>query len=167
MNTTVSFLQTSRYEKSLHRIAEIIYNDLHEEAFQVPGLTKDQIFTKITNDLKNRSTFALIKDDVVFHCSPDSSHVVRLNLFTINDGVFGRARLKAATELTKYIFTNTPYIKIYGVTANKKFLAMAKYTKWLPGQEGVISKSYVTNDGKLIDQYVIGVNKEEFMRQFK
>jgi hypothetical protein len=165
--TTLSFLQTSRYEKSLQRIGEIIYNDLHEESFQISGLTKDQIFQKIVTDMKQRKTFAFIKDDVVFHCSPDSEYVIRLNLFTINDGVFGRTRLKAATELTKHIFTNTPYIKIYGVTANKKFLAMAKYTRWLPGQEGIISKSYMTKDGQLIDQYLIGVNKEDFMRQFK
>lgn len=164
---TISFLKTDRYEKSLQRIAEIIWHDIHEESFQLGDISKDKIFDKITNDLKNRETFALIKDDVVFHCAPDSAYVVRLNLFTINDGVFGRARLKAATELTKYIFTYTPFLKIYGVTANKKFLAMAKYTKWLPGQEGVISKSYMTKDGELVDQYLIGVNKEDFMRQFK
>lgn len=164
---TVSFLQTSRYEKSLQRIAEIIWHDIHEESFQIQGITKDKIFKKITNDLKNRETFALIKDDVVFHCAPESDHVIRLNLFTVNDGVFGRTRLRAATELTKYIFTNTPFIKIYGVTANDKFLAMAKYTKWLPGQEGIITKSYMTNDGQLVDQHLIGVNKQEFMTQFK
>ena len=160
-------LKTDRYENSLRRIAEVIYHDIHEESFQIGEISKDKIYDKITKDLKNRETFALIKDDVVFHCSPESAYVVRLNLFTVNDGVFGRTRLRAATELTKYIFTNTPFIKIYGVTANDKFLAMAKYTKWLPGQEGIITKSYMTNDGQLIDQYLIGVNKEDFMRQFK
>lgn len=164
---TVSFLQTSRYEKSLQRIAEIIWHDIHEESFQIQGITKDKIFTKITNDLKNRETFALIKDDVVFHCAPESDHVIRLNLFTVNDGISLRNRFKAGSELTKYIFTNSPFIKIYGVTANRKFLALAKYAKWLPGQEGTVSKSYMTKDGELVDQYLIGVNKEDFMRQFK
>lgn len=162
-----SELSLNRYEKSLQRIGEIIYEDIDEESVQINGVNKNQIFRKIISDLEKKTTFAFLKDDVVFHCTPDSDYVIRLNLFTVNEGVFGRKRLKAATELTKYIFTNTPYIKIYGVTANKKFLAMAKYTKWLPGQEGIVSKSYMTKDGQLIDQYLIGVNKEEFMRQFK
>jgi hypothetical protein len=162
-----SALSINRYEKSLQRIGEIIYEDIDEEAVQVNGVNKNQIFRKIITDLEKKNTFAFLKDDVVFHCTPDSDYVVRLNLFTVNEGIFGRKRLRAATELTKYIFTNTPYVKIYGVTANEKFLAMAKYTKWLPGQEGIVSKSYMTKDGRLIDQYLIGVNKEDFMRQFK
>jgi hypothetical protein len=50
------------------------------------------------------------------------------------------------------------------VTANKKFITMGKYAGWKPGQEGILSKSYHTNDGKLIDQFIVSVNKSEFMK---
>jgi hypothetical protein len=50
------------------------------------------------------------------------------------------------------------------VTANRKFIAMAKYSKWKPGQEGILTKSYKNNDGQLIDQYLISVNRSDFMK---
>ena len=85
-------------------------------------------------------------------------------MFTVDEGVFLRQRFKAGNELTQYIFRNTPIEKIYGITNNKKFLSLAKYAKWKPGQEGVLTKSYHTSDGNLVDQIIISVNKSEFMK---
>ena len=119
---------------------------------------------KIVSDLKDKRTFAVHKSDVVFYVTPDSPWVARLHVFTVDEGVFLRQRFKAGNELTQYIFRNTPIEKIYGITNNKKFLSLAKYAKWKPGQEGVLTKSYHTSDGNLVDQIIISVNKSEFMK---
>jgi len=158
------FIFNDRYDKSLIRILDIIWKDLDEEAAQMPSRTKQEIFNKICSDLKAKTTFAIHKSDVVFYVEPDSPWVARIHIFTVDEGVFGRERLKAAAELTSFIFRNTKFEKLYGVTANKKFILMAKYSKWKPGQEGILTKSYKTKDGQLIDQYLISVNKSEFMK---
>ena len=158
------FLFNNRYEKSLVRILEIIWQDLNLESVQTPSKTKTEIFNKIVSDLKEKRSFTLHKSDVVFYITPDSPWVARLHLFTVNESVFLRERFKAGNELTQYIFRNTPIEKLYGITPNKKFLSLAKYAKWKPGQEGILTKSYRTNDGKLIDQIIISVNKSESMR---
>lgn len=158
------FIFNDRYDKSLIRILDIIWKDLDVEAAQMPSRTKQEIFNKICADLKAKTTFAIHKSDVVFYAVPDSPWVARLHVFTVDEGVYIRERFKAGTDLTKFIFRNTKIEKIYGVTANKKFLALAKHAKWKPGQEGILTKSYKTNDGELIDQYLISVNRSEFMK---
>jgi hypothetical protein len=158
------FIFNDRYDKSLIRILDIIWKDLDVEAAQMPGRTNQEIFNKICADLKAKTTFAIHKSDVVFYAEPDSPWVARLHVFTVDEGVFGRERLNAAAELTRFMFRNTKLEKIYGVTANRKFIAMAKYSKWKPGQEGILTKSYKNNDGQLIDQYLISVNRSDFMK---
>lgn len=157
------FIFNSRYDQSLVRILEIIWKDLRVESEQMPSMTKNQIFNRICSNLKNKSAFAVHKMDVVFYVTPDTPWVGRINIFSVDEGNSMRQRLKAASELTSYIFRNTKLEKIYGVTANKKFLALGKYAKWKPGQEGVLTKSYRTDDGKFIDQYLISVNRSEYM----
>jgi len=158
------FIFNSRYDQSLIRILEIVWQDLNVEAVQTPSRTRQEIFNKIVSDLKEKRSFAVHKSDVVFYITPDSPWVARLHIFTVNDNVFLRQRFNAGTELTRYIFRNTTLEKIYGVTANKNFLALAKYAKWKPGQEGILTKSYKTSDGNLVDQYIISVNRSEFMK---
>ena len=158
------FIFNSRYDISLVQILEIIWEDLSTEAAQQPGRTKQEIFNKIASDLKAKRSFVVQKSDVVFYALPDSPWVARLHIFTSSKNHFIRNRIAAGEELTRYIFRNTPLEKLYGVTANKKFLALAKYAKWKPGHEGILSKSYRTVEGDLIDQYVISVNKSEFMK---
>jgi|688.fasta_scaffold442477_3 hypothetical protein len=158
------FIFNDRYDKSLIRILDIIWKDLDVEAAQMPSRTKQEIFNKICSDLKAKTTFAIHKSDVVFLVIPDSPWVARLHIFTVDEGVNMRERMKAGKELTAFIFRNTKIEKVYGVTANKKFITMGKYAGWKPGQEGVLSKSYHTNDGKLIDQFIVSVNKSEFMK---
>ena len=158
------FIFNSRYEISLVKILEIIWEDLSIEAAQQPGRSKQEIFNKIATDLSAKRSFVVQKSDVVFYAIPDSPWVARVHLFTSSKNYFIRNRIEAGEELTRYIFRNTPLEKLYGVTSNKKFLALAKYAKWKPGHEGVLSKSYKTVEGDMIDQYVISVNRSEFMK---
>jgi hypothetical protein len=67
--------------------------------------------------------------------------------------------LKAGIFLTDLIFNNSKVMKLYGITPLKSMVKVSERIGWK--HEGTITKSFMTKEGDLKDQYVFGITREE------
>ena len=113
--------------------------------------------------MENNQCFPLEKDDMVFYMMPETPWLAKLHVFS-NTKTATQA-IKSARYLTSYMFDNVKTLKkIYGITPHKKFVRMIGKIGWV--QEGVLSKSYLTEEGEMVDQYIFGITKEEYEQKY-
>jgi hypothetical protein len=130
---------------------------------QCPHKSKDEIFVDMLKDMENNQCFPLEKDDMVFYMMPETPWLAKLHVFS-NTKTATQA-IKSARYLTSYMFDNVKTLKkIYGITPHKKFVRMIGKIGWV--QEGVLSKSYLTEEGEMVDQYIFGITKEEYEQKY-
>lgn len=146
-----------------NHIYSIIHDKIDPWIMQCPHKSKDDIFVDMLKDMENNMSFPLEKDDMVFYMMPETPWLAKLHVFS-NTKTATQA-IKSARFLTAYMFDNVKTLnKIYGITPHQKFLRMIHKIGWK--QEGVLSKSYLTENGDMVDQYIFGVTREEYERKF-
>lgn len=146
--------------KNTDTIKKIIYDNIDPVAMQSPDATKDEIFDTIIKGLEANLSFALTKNDVVMVFVPEGVALLKMHFFSNNKGF---SIVDANLHMCNYVFRNSNYQKIYGVTANKKMVKYAIRARWK--HEGTLTKSFLDANGNLVDQYILGLTREDSLRE--
>jgi hypothetical protein len=143
------------------KILEIIYKKLDPWLMEDPQKTKDQIFSEILLDIKSGVSFPFEHDGMVFYVMPETKWRARLHLFS--DTKSNKIATHSAKELTTLLFDNINSLeKLYGITPHKKFIRVVHKFGWK--HEGTLTQSYFSKSGKMLDQYLFGISKQEFLK---
>lgn len=137
--------------------ARIIYEQIDPWIFQSPDKTKDEIFNDILEDIKAGKSLPLEKDGFILYLVPETKWLVRVHMFAKSKNPIDS--LKASIFLTDLIFDNSKVMKLYGITALKSMVKVSERIGWK--HEGTITKSFMTKEGNLKDQYVFGITRNE------
>jgi hypothetical protein len=139
------------------KAAYIIYEQLDPWIFQVPTKTKDEIFADIVNDIRQGSALPLEKDGFILYIKPENQWLSRVHMFSkAPNHVIG---IKAFQFLTNLVFDNSKIEKLYGMNHFKTAVKLSERVGWK--HEGTLSKSFMTKEGDLIDQYIFGITRKE------
>jgi hypothetical protein len=138
-------------------VAQIIYEQIDPWIFQAPEKTKDDIFVDIEQDIKSGKSLPLEKDGFILYIVPETKWLARVHMFAKNNSPI--KSLKAGIFLTDLIFNNSKVMKLYGITPLKSMVKVSERIGWK--HEGTITKSFMTKEGDLKDQYVFGITREE------
>lgn len=139
------------------KVARIIYEQIDPWIFQSPEKTKDEIFGEIELDIKTGRSLPLEKDGFIFYVVPETKWLARVHIFAKNNSPI--KSLKASVFLTDLIFDNSKVMKLYGITSLKSMIKVSERIGWK--HEGTITKSFMTKEGNIKDQYIFGVTREE------
>ena len=139
------------------KVARIIYEQIDPWIFQSPEKTKDDIFNEIEIDIKSGRSLPLEKDGFIFYIVPETKWLARVHMFAKSSNPI--KSLKSSIFLTDLIFDNSKVMKLYGITSLKSMLKVSEKIGWK--HEGTITKSFMTTEGDLKDQYVFGITREE------
>lgn len=139
------------------KAARIIYEQIDPWIFQSPGKTKDEIFNDILTDIRTGKSLPLEKDGFIFYLVPETIWLSRVHMFAKSKNYIDS--LKASVFLTNLIFDNSKVMKLYGITPLKSMIKVSERIGWK--YEGTITKSFMTKEGNLKDQYIFGVTREE------
>ena len=139
------------------KVARIIYEQIDPWIFQSPEKTKDEIFGEIELDIKTGRSLPLEKDGFIFYVVPETKWLARVHIFAKNNSPI--KSLKASVFLTDLIFDNSKVMKLYGITSLKSMIKVSERIGWK--HEGKITKSFMTKEGNLEDQYIFGITREE------
>lgn len=135
----------------------IIYEQIDPWVFQSPEKTKDEIFSGILDDIRNARSMPLEKDGFILYIVPETKWLARVHMFakTSNYAV----SLKAFEFLTNLIFDNSKVEKLYGINHFKTAVKISERVGWK--HEGTLTKSFMTKEGNLKDQYIFGITREQ------
>lgn len=139
------------------RAAQIIYEQIDPWIFQAPEKTKDEIFNEMVDDIRSGKSLPLEKDGFIFYLVPETKWLARVHMFAKNSKPIDS--LKASIFLTNLIFDNSKVDKLYGITPLKAMIKVSEKIGWK--HEGGLTKSFMTKDGELKDQYIFGVTRTE------
>jgi hypothetical protein len=141
---------------------EIIYRKLDPWSMEDPSKTKDQIFLEILKEIKDKKTFVLERNNLVFYLVPETQQRTRLHLFSeVKCPLVG---ISSAKEMTHILFSNIKSLqKLYGITPHKKFIKIIDKFEWK--MEGTITHSFHTETNGMKDQYVFGISRPEYERK--
>lgn len=139
------------------KVARIIYEQIDPWIFQSPEKTKDDIFSEIEIDIKSGRSLPLEKDGFIFYIVPETKWLARVHMFAKSTNPI--KSLNASIFLTDLIFNNSKVMKLYGITSLKSMLKVSEKIGWK--HEGTITKSFMTKEGDLKDQYIFGITREE------
>lgn len=139
------------------KAAYIIYEQIDPWVFQSPEKTKDEIFSDIVDDIKNGRSIPLEKDGFIFYIVPETRWLARVHMFAKNSNAIDS--LKASIFLTNLVFDNSKVNKLYGITPLKSMIKVSERVGWK--HEGTLSKSFMTKEGNIKDQYIFGITREE------
>jgi len=139
------------------KVARIIYEQIDPWIFQSPEKTKDDIFSEIEIDIKSGRSLPLEKDGFIFYIVPETKWLARVHMFAKSSNPI--KSLNASIFLTDLIFNNSKVMKLYGITSLKSMLKVSEKIGWK--HEGTITKSFMTKEGDLKDQYIFGITREE------
>jgi hypothetical protein len=145
-----------KYKKYIY---DILYEKIDPWTAQCPHKTKDQIFETMLSDMDKNLAFPAEKDGMIFYIMPETPWLARLHLYSATKTV--KQTISAGKYLTSFMFDSIKTLeKIYGITPHQKFVRVAHKFGWR--QEGVLSRSYLTRDEKLVDQYMFGITRPEY-----
>lgn len=137
--------------------AQIIYEQIDPWIFQVPEKSKDEIFNGILDDIRSGKSLPLEKDGFIIYLVPETNWLARVHIFAKNSKPFDS--VNAGIFLTNLIFDNSKVDKLYGITPLKGMVKVSEKIGWK--HEGILTKSFMTKDGELKDQYIFGVTRTE------
>lgn len=145
---------------NVDKTLQIIYKKLDPWSFENPDKTKDQLFEEILDDIKAKVSFPIEKNGMVFYVMPETQQRARLHLFSDTYSV--KTSIESAKWLTNFLFTKINSLeKLYGITPHSKFLRTIHRFGWK--HEGTLTHSHLSKSGKMVDQYVFGVTKHDFL----
>ena len=123
-----------------------------------PNETKEQIFTGMKHDIDNHLAFPFEHNGTMFYLKPDNLWVYRVHMFSQTKSL--RKTIENANFITNHLFDTIPQVqKLYGINPFKAFGRVVAKAGWTP--EGHLSKSLMTEEGKMIDQYIYGISRDE------
>lgn len=139
------------------KAASIIYEQIDPWIFQSPEKTKDEIFNEIVDDIRNGRSIPLEKDGFILYLVPETRWLARVHMFAKTESAV--TSLNAFTFLTNLIFDSSKVEKLYGINHFKKVIKISEKIGWK--HEGTLTKSFMTKNGDLKDQYIFGITREE------
>ena len=137
-------------------IEQIIWDNLVTESSQNNG-SKEEIFDGILKGIGNGESVAVRDGGLVLLVKSESKYIARMHIFGSTKSP--KKFLRSAVSITKYIFENSDINKLYGYSADKRFITAAEKTCW--SYQGNLSESYKNDDGEFVDQYIVGVTRKE------
>jgi hypothetical protein len=141
-----------------NRILEIVKNNMDQEALQCWSISPDQMFQRYAQSLQMGGVLAVEAGGYVIWGNFESSYVLRIHIFS-DQKSFGV--VDSLRTLTRHLFYHYPLIKIYGVTPNRGFVKMSARAGWK--HDGMLPKSFITNEGILKDQYILSAYREDYV----
>lgn len=139
------------------KAAQIIYEQIDPWTFQSPEKTKDEIFNEILDDIRSGRSIPLEKDSFILYIVPETRWLARVHMFSKSENHV--KSMQAFQFLTNLVFDNSKVQKLYGINHFKIVTKIVPKIGWK--NEGILSKSFMTKEGNLIDQYIFGVTREQ------
>lgn len=139
------------------KAAHIIYEQIDPWVFQSPEKTKDEIFNEIVSDIRIGRSLPLEKDGFILYIVPETKWLARIHMFSKTSNHI--ISLKSFEFLTNLIFDSSKVQKLYGINHFKTAVKLSEKVGWK--HEGTLSKSFMTKEGNLKDQYIFGITREE------
>lgn len=145
----------------MNEIEQIIWNNLTPIINQNPNKTKEDVFNNIKSGLKNNEHYLAIKDDnLVFLFENQSYYASKMHIFSENGKGLARKFYTSGIKIIKFFFDNTKIQKVWGFSSDERFVKIVEKSGFWKN-EGTLTKSYVNENGELIDQYIFGVTRED------
>lgn len=141
-------------------IEQIIWNNLSPITNQNPNKSNEDIFIDIKNGLKNSLYFAIKDENLVFMFEKDTFYTAKMHIFSENEKGLARQFYSSGIAVIKYFFDNTEFQKVWGFSSDERFVSIVEKSGFWKN-EGTLTKSFVNENGELIDQYIFGVTRED------
>lgn len=137
----------------------VIWNNLDTTIVQQPSYSKEEVFNSLYREwqLGEIQILGSSKYKGVAVLRPESEFVIDVHIFSDSENQWDV--VKGFRNIANWIWSNTPYIKIEMRTHLTKVCALAKRLGFK--EEGVRKRSFVTNNGTIIDEYEYGLVKPE------
>lgn len=139
------------------KAAHIIYEQIDPWTFQSPEKTKDQIFNEIVEDIRSGRSLPLEKDGFILYIVPETKWLARVHMFSKSRNHI--TSINAVGFLTNLIFDNSKVEKLYGINHFKTVVKISEKIGWK--HEGTLTKSFMTKEGNLKDQYIFGITRQQ------
>lgn len=137
---------------------KILYDNLDPWMHQMPQYTRDELFAGVLENLKNKRAFFDYEDGLFLYFVPENSWLVKVHFYSNNHSYKSVKNLK---KIISRFFEGTNFQKLVGVTPLEGFLKASERTG-IGRIEGILTKSHMTKDGDLIDQYIFGINRDDY-----
>ena len=142
-------------------IEQIIWNNLTPIINQNPNKTKEEVFEMFKKGMVNSEHYLAIKDGkLVFLFENNSYYTTKMHIFSENGKGLARQFYASGINVIKYFFDNTRIQKVWGMSNDKRFVKIVEKSGFWKN-EGTLTKSFVNENGELIDQYIFGVTRED------
>lgn len=142
-------------------IYELIYDSIDPWLWQMPNDSKDEIFKGMVYDIENHIAFPFEKNGLMFYIKPENIWLYRVHMFSKTKSL--TKTIENSVHITDHLFDTCKDLqKIYGLNPFKGFTRMIHRAGWQ--NEGVLTKSLMTKEGVMIDQYVYGITREQNLK---
>jgi len=143
---------------SLTKIEKIIYNSIKRNPgiIQDDNVSPERNFMNIKSQLDNLSAWAIEDDGFVILIQPETKHLARCHFYSENSTYNW---LKAGKRITKFIFDNFPFQKVYNMFGDRRMSVVGKRGGWK--HEGVIERAYWDGE-KYTDLYIGSVSRDDY-----
>lgn len=140
---------------------KILYDNLDPWLHQMPHYTRDELFAGVLVNLKEKHAFFDHEDGLLLYFVPENKWLVKVHFYSNNHSYKSVKNLRAI--ITRF-FNNTKFEKLVGTTTLRGF-AKASERTGIGRIEGILTQSHMTKDGKLIDQYIFGMNRKDYAQE--
>jgi len=143
-----------------HHVLSIIKNNVfyNPDALQCYSMNNEQILNVYKDILVNRKMLYEYEDGLLFLFQPFSNYMCQIHLFSTSQTQF----VTNAKKLTSKLFSKHPFLKIFGITSNKRFIKVShEKTGWK--HEGTLTNSSLNREGQFQDQYILSAFKLDFL----
>ena len=140
---------------------KILYDNLDPWMHQMPHYTRDELFAGVLVNLKDSRAFFDHEDGLFLYFVPENKWLSKVHFYSNNHSYKSVKNLRAI--ITRF-FNNTTFEKLVGITPLGGFVKASERTGI--GQiEGILTQSHMTEEGKLIDQYIFGINRKDYVQE--
>lgn len=139
-------------------IYELIYKSIDPWVWQMPHLTKDEIFIGMQYDIEHHIAFPFEYNKTMFYIKPENKWLYRIHMYSDTKSL--KTTIQNTNIITNHLFDTCPDLyKLYGINPFKAYSRVISKAGW--NLEGILSKSMMTNEQLLIDQYIYGITREQ------
>lgn len=145
--------------RSQQHILDIIKHNIeyNPDALQCYSQSKAQMVSVYQDLILNNKAIFEYENGLVFLFQPFSNYMTQIHLFSYSFTEF----VSNAKALTTKVFNKYNYVKLFGISDNKRFITVSKKTGWK--LEGNLTNSHVKRDGSLTDQFILSSYRFDYV----
>jgi hypothetical protein len=143
-------------------VEKIIYNSLLRDPNLVQTDSKpEDVVLAIRKDCENSMSYAIQQGNFVMLLQPENKHLARVHFFSED---MAYSWIKHGKKITKFIFDQFPFQKIYNYFGDERMARVGKRGGWK--YEGKMERAYWDGE-KYTDLYIGSASRDDYEKYWK